>query len=41
VHAEVRKAVAPLTGDRRMDKDIQALVELIKSGALRHAAGAR
>jgi histidine ammonia-lyase/phenylalanine ammonia-lyase len=41
VHAEVRKVVAPLTGDRRMDKDIQALVELIKSGALRHAAGAR
>jgi hypothetical protein len=24
-----------------MDKDIHALVELIKSGALRHAVGAR
>jgi phenylalanine ammonia-lyase len=40
VHAAVRKVVAPLTGDRRMDSDIQALVGLITSGALRHAVDA-
>jgi histidine ammonia-lyase len=40
VHAAVRREVAPLTGDRRMDTDIQALTGLIRSGALRRAADA-
>jgi phenylalanine ammonia-lyase len=39
VHAAVRREVAPLTGDRRMDTDIRVLAELIRSGGLRRAAG--
>lgn len=34
----VRKVVPPLTGDRPLTKDIEAIVELIKSGTLMDAA---
>jgi histidine ammonia-lyase len=38
VHAAVRTLVPPLDDDRRMDRDIAALVELIRTGGLRTAA---
>jgi phenylalanine ammonia-lyase len=36
-HAAIREVVAPLTHDRRMDRDVEALAQMIKSGELRTA----
>ena len=41
VHAAVRAEVPPLRDDRRMDRDIAALVDLVRSGGLREAAEPR
>jgi histidine ammonia-lyase/phenylalanine ammonia-lyase len=38
IHATVRAVVPPVTEDRRMDGDIAAIVDLIRTGALRAAA---
>jgi histidine ammonia-lyase/phenylalanine ammonia-lyase len=38
VHALVRTRVAFLDGDRRMDSDVAAVVELIRDGALSRTA---
>jgi histidine ammonia-lyase len=41
VQAAVRAEVPPLRDDRRMDRDIAALVDLVRSGGLREAAEPR
>jgi histidine ammonia-lyase len=38
VHSLIRAHVPFLTGDRRMDADVAAVVELIRDGALSRAA---
>ena len=38
-HALIRARVAPLDRDRRMDRDIASVVELIRSGELSHVLG--
>lgn len=39
VHAEIRRHIAPFTGDRSMTAELEALAETILNGSLRQAAG--